>query len=276
MSQILDLTGQHFTYLTVISFAFIKNESAYWNCRCQCGTLKAIKSWSLRSGRTKSCGCVGNKTHGMTSTRFFRIWTGIKNRCLNENCNKYIKYGGSGIKLYSPWETFLNFKNDMYVSYLAHVEEFGEKDTSIDRIDSRGNYEPTNVKWSTKKEQNRNRCIMATSKNYDSHLYWQNRLRNGLRTALLEKSRSLFIEEFLGCSRSEFRKYIESKFGVGMSWDNYGRGFSKWQLDHIIGCNNFDLSTAEDRLKCFNYQNLRPMWYEEHKKKSVNRLNMGV
>ena len=45
-----------------------------------------------------------------------------------------------------------------------------------------------------------------------------------------------------------------------MNWNNYGQGFSKWNLDHIVGCNNFDLSKEEDRLVCFNYKNLRPMW----------------
>lgn len=56
-----------------------------------------------------------------------------------------------------------------------------------------------------------------------------------------------------------------------MSWNNYGQGIDKWNIDHIIGCNNFDLSKNEDRLVCSNYKNLRPMWQEDHTKKSRRR-----
>ena len=58
MGKIIDLTGQQFHYWTVKSFAYIKNTQAYWNCICKCGTKKTIRGSALRSGRSKSCGCL--------------------------------------------------------------------------------------------------------------------------------------------------------------------------------------------------------------------------
>ena len=99
----------------------------------------------------------GNTTHGMKRTRFYKIWTGMKTRCYNKNKHNYHRYGGRGIKVSVGWQGFLKFKEDMYEDYLKHCEEFGEKDTQIDRVNGDGNYELGNCKWSTREEQNNNR-----------------------------------------------------------------------------------------------------------------------
>lgn len=84
------------------------------------------------------------------------IWRGIVNRCNNPNCSAYKDYGGRGIKLSEEWSDYFKFEEDMYDLYIKHVEEYGEKDTTIDRIDVDGNYELGNCRWATQKEQNRN------------------------------------------------------------------------------------------------------------------------
>jgi len=81
----------------------------------------------------------------------------MKKRCLNENNPSYKNYGGRGIKICQRWlDDFANFMNDMLDSYIEHVSKYGEKNTTLDRIDTNGNYEPSNCKWSTFKEQNNN------------------------------------------------------------------------------------------------------------------------
>ena len=169
----------------VIISSLIKNNRTHYVCRCDCGRIKTIRRDSLLSGKIKSCGCLQkeiisvltiqrNTTHNMSKTRFNSIYRDMKRRCLNKNVSNYKNYGGRGITVCDRWLKFENFKEDMYEEYLRHTYKFGEKDTTIERINNDGNYDPFNCKWATRleqmKNQKQNRFFIAVCP--DGGVYW--------------------------------------------------------------------------------------------------------
>lgn len=129
-------------------------------CLCNCGEYTEVALDNLRHGRVKSCGCLQREKasrsqykHGHTGndkpTPTYMSWYNMKQRCHNPNNDVYKYYGGRGITVCDGWlDSFENFLEDM-----------GERPegTSIDRINNDGNYDPSNCRWTTKKEQARNR-----------------------------------------------------------------------------------------------------------------------
>jgi hypothetical protein len=79
---------------------------------------------------------------------------------------------------------------------------------------------------------------------------------------------SASLINLLGCSVLEARRHIESQFLEGMSWENYGRKKTDWQIDHIRPCASFDLTDPEQQKVCFHYTNLRPLWAPDNWKKN--------
>lgn len=154
MGRLIDLTGQRFGRLVVLERAENNHDgSAMWRCRCDCGNIAIVRSYLLKNGRTQSCGCIKNEvhtTHGARHTRLYNTWRGMRERCENPSHKSYSNYGGQGISVCAEWQDFAAFQKWALAS--------GYKDgLSIDRIDSNGNYEPSNCRWADAKQQGRNR-----------------------------------------------------------------------------------------------------------------------
>ena len=161
----IDLKGQTFGRFTVISFAGVDNEGkALWNCKCKCGNEKVVRSYHLRSGRVRSCGCLqkellskrvkehptfGNLKHGGKHTRLYRIWSNMKTRCNNPKTRAYKWYGAVGISVCSEWLNFENFKN-------WALKSGYEENLTIERVNPFKDYEPSNCTWIPINEQRKN------------------------------------------------------------------------------------------------------------------------
>lgn len=160
-NKIHDLTGQKFGLLTVIGLKDTETRKTYWVCQCDCGNVKEVRSDSLLCGAIKSCGClkkrqdkinlVKNHKHKMSGTRIYHEWQGIKRRCYNPHEPRYDRYGGRGITVCKEW------RNSFEAFYEWAMSHGYQDDLTLDRIDNDGNYEPDNCRWTTQKEQSRNR-----------------------------------------------------------------------------------------------------------------------
>ena len=162
----IDLTGLRFGRWTVLHYKETVNKQPYWSCRCDCGAESAVLGMTLRSGGSRSCGCLRRELntkrstiHGQTIGRWegkgptpeYIAWRGMISRCYNPKTKRFEDWGGRGITVCDRWRS----------SFLAFLEDMGRRpslDHSIDRYPNNdGNYELGNCRWATPKEQASNR-----------------------------------------------------------------------------------------------------------------------
>jgi hypothetical protein len=162
--KILEMSGLRFGRLLVVSIDKLnKGKRIKWICQCDCGNETSVDGSKLRAKETRSCGCLqreeqskriskANLKHGHNrkgnQSDTHKSWTAMIQRCTNPNYTDYMNYGGRGIAVCERWRSFENFLVDM-----------GErpKEKSIDRIQVNGNYEPSNCRWATRSEQQKNK-----------------------------------------------------------------------------------------------------------------------
>ena len=166
----IDLTGQRFGRLITIKYLY----NSKWLCKCDCGNETIVHTQKLKSGHTKSCGCLQKeiaskiwsktgkkygKTNGKNNIKYknlpydniykrlMRIYGAMKGRCKNINsyCNK------NNIKICQEW------LNDFEAFYNWAINNGYQDNLTIDRINNDGNYEPNNCRWVTIAEQQRNK-----------------------------------------------------------------------------------------------------------------------
>lgn len=168
MHRLIDLTGGRFGRLRVLSRA--PNDArgrVIWRCVCDCGEASDVLGQRLRTGETRSCGCLArdrigalNASHGETKGRRwsseYRALNGMIRRCYEESHISFPRYGARGIGVCDRWR-FGEAGMSGVECFVADVGRRPSAAHSIDRWpDNDGNYEPGNVRWAVPLEQSAN------------------------------------------------------------------------------------------------------------------------
>ena len=166
-----NIKGERYGRLEVIEHIGTRRGKALWKCKCDCGNYADVTGDSLRQGKTKSCGCLGDDNRRKITTRnrygatkhnqckegkksrIYRIYDAMHQRCYNEKNGAYKHYGGRGIVICDEW------KNNFESFFQWSLKNGYSDDLSIDRIDNDGNYEPSNCRWADMTLQGLNRGI---------------------------------------------------------------------------------------------------------------------
>lgn len=160
MRRTNNLVGNRYGYLTVVSKALNeRGAGTMWHCVCDCGNKTTVRSDSLVTGRTTSCGCRGHKYRPSEHKRLYRVWTNMISKCSNPRHRNYRHYGAVGISVCNEWRWFDNFAEWMFSNGYDETLPRGEQ--TIDRINCAGNYNPDNCRLISIKEQQRNKrsCV---------------------------------------------------------------------------------------------------------------------
>lgn len=160
-----NLVGQKYGRLTVVRRLKpeeVETAQYNWLCRCDCGNLVKTSANKLKTGHTRSCGCLkkefsigdATRTHGMRHTRLYNVYASMKQRCYDSNRENYKYYGAKGVTVCDEWLGEHGFEHFYEWAMSAGFDpDKPWTEMSIDRIDPYGNYCPENCRWTDSKTQ---------------------------------------------------------------------------------------------------------------------------
>jgi len=162
--------------------------------KCFCGNIFEATINQVKARHTTSCGCakisltiLRNTRHGLTHDPTYRVWQNMKERIFNKKCKDYYNYGGRDIAMFPSWrEDF-----QLFYDYVSSLPDFGRKGYSLDRINTNGNYEYGNLRWTTQHIQ----CVnIHTKRNNSSGYTGIGKLREGWQATVGQK--------YIGCAKT--------------------------------------------------------------------------
>lgn len=185
-----------------------KRKRRYGLFKCFCGNEFKATSQHIKSGHTKSCGCLNIK-HNFTNHKLYNTWYLMIYRCTNPKSKNYKNYGDRGITVCERWNNFISFLQDMENSYKDNL--------TLDRIDVNGNYEPLNCRWANKTTQNRNTRILQINNT------------SGYRGVYFNKKSNSWKSQISINNRQRSLGYFKTALDGALAYDNY---IIKHNLEH--------------------------------------------
>lgn len=220
-------------------------------CTCEAKTIKEVPVYNLKNGESKSCGCLRKIPKGR----------------ICQDCGRASSYKNAWHKTDPATKEKVMLCN---VCYLMRWQRLNKVKTTV-----------INNRWHKKHPEVKKRAIRVWTANNPEKVRGYKRkhrhtslkyrlsqaLRQRLREVLKGNNKSAHTLELLGCSVEFFKSHLERQFTEGMTWDTYGKGKDKWNIDHITPLASFDLTDEAQLRKAFNYLNTQPMWEPDNMRK---------
>lgn len=240
----IDLKGKKFGRLVVLEYAYTENKNAYWKCKCACGNAVTIRSNSLRTGNTKSCGCLHKESVSKIGKSNYKDITGSVFGGL-----LVIAFAYTGNYRQSYWVC-----KCLYCGNELIVRGSSLKGGDTKSCGCKGNMRAENhYKWNVNRDE-----VTYYRKIYNIMIDYLRRLnynKNGRHT-----------EEILGYTKKQLKNHIELQFLEGMSWQNHG----EWHIDHIKPVFAFVKEGTTDPKIINALENLQPLWAKDNLRKGAS------